>query len=214
MIKRLLKGDLTLKIKDKVLMLDSTKGANCFLVFDKELVLIDTGHSFIGKRMLKEMQRLNISPTDIKHILLTHHDIDHIGNVRRLQEITGATVWAHEEDIPFITGKKDRLGFKKYIGKLFSKKIIEDIQPFGNEMKVGNIQIIHTPGHTPGHVCMLFDGVLFAGDLVEYKRKKLTPFPNGWNWDTQKLMQSIDSLKNTEYEWVCMAHGKPCNQRI
>ena len=81
-------------------------------------------------------------------------------------------------------------------------------------MKVGNIRIIFTPGHTPGHVCMLFDGVLFAGDLVECKRNKMVPYPNGWNWDTQKLLQSIDRLKSIEYEWVCMAHGTPCNRRI
>ncbi|WP_105616320.1 MBL fold metallo-hydrolase [Vallitalea okinawensis] len=203
-----------MKINDHVYRLDSTKSSNCFLVFDEELVLIDTGHAFVGKRMLKEIQEMNIAPTDIKHILLTHHDIDHIGNVRWLQEITGATVWAHEEDIPYITGTKDRPGFKKYIGKLAAKKYIKDIEPYGSNMKVGNIQIIYTPGHTPGHVCMLYNDVLFAGDLVEHKRNKLTPFPNAWNWDTQKLQQSIDSLKNTEYEWVCMAHGKPCQQRI
>lgn len=203
-----------MKIKDNVLMLESTKGSNCFLVFDKELVLIDTGHLFVGKRIVKEIQQLKILPTDIKHILLTHHDADHIGNVKLLKELTGATVWAHKNDIPFITGEKDRPGFKKYVGKLFSRNNINDIQPFDNVMKVGNIRIIFTPGHTPGHVCMLFDGVLFAGDLVECKRNKLVPFPNGWNWDTQKLLQSIDSLKDIEYEWVCMAHGKPCNRRI
>lgn len=203
-----------MKIKDKVIMLESTKSSNCFLVFDEELVLIDTGHSFVGKRMIKEIQRLNIEPSDIKHIMITHHDVDHIGNVKLLKELTGATVWAHKEDIPFITGEKDRHGFKKYIGKLLSRKSIGDIQAYGDEMKVGNVHIIPTPGHTPGHVCMLFDGILFAGDLVEYKRNKMVPFPNGWNWDTQKLLESIDSLKNIEYDWVCMSHGKPCNQRI
>lgn len=203
-----------MKIKDKVIRLESTKSSNCFLVFDEELVLIDTGHSFVGKRMIKEIQRLNIEPSDIKHIMITHHDVDHIGNVKLLKELTGATVWAHKEDIPFITGEKDRHGFKKYIGKLLSRKSIGDIQAYGDEMKVGNVRIIPTPGHTPGHVCMLFDGILFAGDLVEYKRNKMVPFPNGWNWDTQKLLESIDSLKNIEYDWVCMSHGKPCNQRI
>ena len=42
----------------------------------------------------------------------------------------------------------------------------------------------------------------------------IVPYPNMWNWDTQKLLKSIDSLKDIEYEWVCMAHGVPRNERI
>ncbi len=42
-------------------------------------------------------------------------------------------------------------------------------------MQIGNIKIIHTPGHTPGHVCMIFEDVLFAGDLVKNKNGNIVP---------------------------------------
>ena len=77
-------------------------------------------------------------------------------------------------------------------------------------MQIGNIKIIHTPGHTPGHVCMIFEDVLFAGDLVKNKNGNIVSYPNPWNWDSKKMMKSIRELDNLEYEWICMSHGTPC----
>lgn len=77
-------------------------------------------------------------------------------------------------------------------------------------MQIGNIKIIHTPGHTPGHVCMIFEDVLFAGDLVKNKNGNIVPYPNPWNWDYKKMMKSISELDNLKYEWICMSHGTPC----
>ncbi|UWD48694.1 MBL fold metallo-hydrolase [Clostridioides difficile] len=199
-----------MKIKENVLMLDSTRGANCFIVFDKEITLIDTGLPFMGKGIIKELEILGIQLTDIKHILLTHHDVDHMSNIKLLKEHTGAKVWAHMEDIPFIIGEKERPGFKKFIGKTISKRIIKDVEPYRDDMQVGNIKIIHTPGHTPGHVCMLFEDVLFAGDLVKNKKGNIIPYPNLWNWDSEKMMKSVNDLENLKYNWICMSHGSPC----
>ena len=199
-----------MKIKENVLMLDSTRGSNCFIVFDKETILIDTGLPFMGKNIIKELKTLGIKLTDIKHILLTHHDVDHISNIKLLKEKTGAKVWAHVEDIPFIIGEKDRPGFKKFIGKAISRRLIKDVEPYGENMQIGNIKIIHTPGHTPGHVCMIFEDVLFAGDLVKNKNGNIVPYPNPWNWDYKKMVKSIRELDNLKYEWICMSHGTPC----
>lgn len=77
-------------------------------------------------------------------------------------------------------------------------------------MQIGNIKIIHTPGHTPGHVCMIFEDVLFAGDLVKNKNGNIVPYPNPWNWDYKKMIKSIRELDNLKYEWICMSHGTPC----
>ncbi|WP_227452385.1 MBL fold metallo-hydrolase [Clostridioides sp. ES-S-0108-01] len=77
-------------------------------------------------------------------------------------------------------------------------------------MQIGNIKIIHTPGHTPGHVCMIFEDVLFAGDLVKNKNGNIIPYPNLWNWDSKKMMKSVKRLDSLKYEWLCMSHGTPC----
>lgn len=201
-----------MQIKENILLLDSTRGANCFIVFDEEITLIDTGLPFMGNGIIKELKTLGIQLTDIKHILLTHHDVDHMSNIKLLKEYTGAKVWAHMEDIPFIIGEKDRPGFKKFIGKTITKRIIKDIEPYRDNMQVGNIKIIHTPGHTPGHVCMLFEDVLFAGDLVKNKNGNIIPYPNLWNWDSEKMMKFVNELENLKYNWICMSHGSPCTK--
>ena len=197
-----------MKITDRVIMLDSAKGARCFLILDDEPALIDTGLPFMRKAIFRELGALGISPSEIKHILLTHHDTDHAGNAYALHEASGAAVWAHAEDIPYITGAKPRPGKKKYIAKLLRTKPV-DARPFGEDMRVGNIRILHTPGHTPGHVCMLFDGVLFAGDLLKSKKGELIPYPAGWNADTPELMKSFARVEGLDYRWLCPSHSAP-----
>lgn len=200
-------------LNEHVICLDSTAGfSNCFLVYDNGWILIDTGLGFLGKRILKELDKRKIKPTEIGHILLTHQDADHTGNLKLLQGLTGATVWAHPNEIPFITGEQDMPGFKKYLGKLNAKNKIQDVQPFRPDMRVGNIKVYFTPGHSPGHVCMLFKDMLFVGDLVENKRGQLNPYPKLWNWDTHMLLASIRSLSTVGFNWVCPAHGKPVMQ--
>lgn len=187
-------------------------GAHCFLVFDDELVLIDTGIPLVGKQLVRELEKNKIEPTQIKHILLTHHDLDHIGNIKMLQDISGATIWAHEEDIPYISGIKERQSFKKYIGKLSKKNRLQNIKAYPETMKINNIKIIPTPGHTPGHVCMLYKDVLFVGDLVENKRGIIRAYPKAWNWNQELMVQSLEVVKAYKFNWLCTAHGKPIKQ--
>ncbi|HYH02981.1 MAG TPA: MBL fold metallo-hydrolase, partial [Bacillota bacterium] len=66
-----------------------------------------------------------------------------------------------------------------------------------------------TPSHTPGHVCMLYNGVLFAGDLFENKDGNLRPYPPAWNWDNNHMMESAGKVAQLPVKMVCPAHGLP-----
>lgn len=198
-----------MRISDSVYLLDSTKGSYSYLVTGTETALIDTGFPWAGKRIIKELDAIGIKLQDIKHILLTHHDIDHIGNVAMLQSLTGAEVWASKEDIPYITGELDRYGFKKYFKYVFRVKKPEAIKPYGPGQKINGIEVIPTPGHTPGHVCLLFEDVLFAGDLLENKKSRLVPYPPPWNWNDSMMLESVDKISKFDYKLVCPAHGRP-----
>lgn len=70
-----------MKITDKVYALESTEGAYAYIVLGTEIVLIDTGFAWVGKKILKELKSMKIKLEDIKHIILTNHDLDHVGNV-------------------------------------------------------------------------------------------------------------------------------------
>lgn len=197
-----------MKVSENVYALKSTRGAYAYIILEKEIILVDTGLMWQGKGIIKELAAMNIKLEDIKHIVLTHHDLDHIGNAYMLQKLTKARLWASSEDIPYIMGNKERPGIKKLFSFIFRVKRPEKIEAYSKEVKIGDIEIIETPGHTPGHVCVLYKDALFAGDLVDNRKGKLRPYPN-MNWDEGLLLKSIKSISNISFKWVCPAHGKP-----
>ena len=200
-----------MKIEDNVYALESTKGSYSYLIEDKETILIDTGRPGKVKNILKEIDSLNINAKNIKHILLTHHDVDRIGNAVLLQKETGATLWASKEDIPYIFGDKSRPGVKK-LGSLYAflmrVKKPENIESY-NDQKIDDIEIIRTPGHTPGHVSFLYKDVLFAGDLVRNSNGVLKKAPSIMNADEELIKDSIFKMSEYSFKWVCPCNGEP-----
>lgn len=197
-----------MKVTDEVYALDSTRGSYSYLIKGEENILIDTGQMWQGEAILKELQSMNVKAEEIKNILLTHHDLDHVGNAAMLQKLTKAKLWASSEDIPYIIGDKIRPGIKRLFSFIFRVKKPENIIPYNKDIKIKDIKVIATPGHTPGHVCVLYKDVLFVGDLVKVKDEKIGPYPN-MNWDEIKLMESIKNIADVPFKWVCPAHGKP-----
>jgi glyoxylase-like metal-dependent hydrolase (beta-lactamase superfamily II) len=198
-----------MKLFDNIYVLDSSKGSYVYLIKGEENMLIDTGLPFKRKSIINELKSICIELTDIKHILITHHDIDHIGNVFALQQLTGARVWASKDDIPYINGDKDRSSFKKYLKYIFKLKIPENINPYIPGESINGVEIVPTPGHTPGHVCLLFQDVLFAGDLLENKDGKLRPYPSAWNWNNDAMAESVKKAAGLSFQLICPAHGAP-----
>lgn len=200
---------MNLKIAENVYVLESTKGSYVYLIKrDNESILIDTGEPGKGKNILKEFGSLNIKSKDIKHILLTHHDVDHVGNAALLQKETKATLWASQEDIPYILGYKSRPGIKRFVSILMRAEKPGKIEAY-NKQKVDDIEVIQTPGHTPGHVSFLYNDILFAGDLVRNDKGQLTRFPSFGTWDGNIVEQSINKMDDYSFNWVCPAHGEP-----
>ncbi len=104
-----------MEITTGVHLLKSTKDSYVYLVLGDEPILIDTCVPGRSAAILAELETLGLKPTDIAHILLTHHDVDHIGNARALQRATGVKLWAPQEDLPYILGQRNRPGVKRLI---------------------------------------------------------------------------------------------------
>ena len=198
-----------MKIIDDVYMLDCTSGSHCYVIRGNETVLIDTCFPGKGPAILAEMAALGVKLQEIKHILLTHYDVDHIGNAAFLQQATGATVWASAIDIPYIYGQKPRPGIKRYIGMFMKAKLPVDIRAFPESNHLGEIEVIPTPGHTPGHVCLLYKSVLFAGDLVTIHDGQIKPSPDLMTWDKTAALDSVKKIVPFSFDWICPAHGMP-----
>jgi len=199
-----------MKIIEDVYLLESTKDSYAYLINSEEPVLIDTGFPRKSKQIIEEMSDLGIKP---KHIFLTHHDIDHIGNAKILQEYTGAKLWSSKEDAPFIIGEKNRSGIKRIVQAIVRVEKPKLDLFFADQQDFFSIKVISTPGHTPGHVCFLYKKVLFAGDLVANRNGSVKLLPGFGNWNNEILKLSVEKIKLLDFDWLCPAHGEPIQRK-
>ncbi|MFT4143396.1 MAG: MBL fold metallo-hydrolase [Mobilitalea sp.] len=127
-----------------------------------------------------------------KAILLTHGHFDHILAARELAAITGAAIYAHEEEAALLANPNLNLSLK-FSGKECS--LIPDILlTDGQRLDIAgfNIQVIHTPGHTQGGACYYFmeHGVLISGDTLFLEEVGRADLPTG---DFSTLIEAIQS---------------------
>jgi glyoxylase-like metal-dependent hydrolase (beta-lactamase superfamily II) len=144
--------------------------SNCYILgceHTGEGLVIDPGGEVF--RIIKETINLELS---IRYILLTHFHFDHTGGAKELRDITKAPVWIHELDARGLDFQPD--GY------------LSD----GQKIHLGyfNVIAIHTPGHSPGGVCLHAPGVVFTGDTLFAGSVGRTDFPGG---DHNLLVQGV-----------------------
>ena len=140
------------------------------LLWDRETaVLIDVGFPGQIEEIRVEMDKVGVSFEKLKVIILTHQDIDHIGSLPEILEECGSNikVYAHNLDKTYIQGELPLLKD----GHLENppKGKVDDTLKDGQELPYcGGIRIIHTPGHTPGHISLYLkqSKTLIAGDSM------------------------------------------------
>lgn len=204
------KGDVAVEIQKGVHLLESTKGSFVYLVLDRnEPLLIDTGNPGKHEKIEAELAKLGVSLNDIAHILLTHSDVDHIGNAKSLQRASGAKVWAPQDDLPYIHGTKKHKGLRRLIGAVVKAEKPEVDATYEPGQHVGSVEMIPTPGHTPGHVSFRYGDILFTGDLVMTSKGKIKPAPSFLTADKVSLKRSLQDVGKLSFDWVCPAHGTP-----
>lgn len=204
-----------------------TGTVNAFLLDTAEgMVLIDTGYTDGGQRILRALAQLKRTPADIRHILVTHGHVDHAGSLAALRRITGASAYMHPSDAAIVrqgialrptttatTGALNRLAFTlgvRLLPKTVESSDIEHEISDGDLLPIaGGIRVIHTPGHSAGHVSFLWEhgGVLFAGDAAAHLLGDLRYGPVVE--DQAKLQQSIAKLCRVNFTIACFGHGSP-----
>jgi glyoxylase-like metal-dependent hydrolase (beta-lactamase superfamily II) len=193
--------------------------AHCYLVDGPELILIDTGMPRKTKKILRYItDTLHRTPTDLKTILLTHCDIDHIGNARELRSIIGTEIAAHPKDADIIAGKKTRQTPQKTMSILFKLLgLFLQVKPFPVDKiidegdTITGLTVIHIPGHTPGSIA-LYDSkrkVLFIGDTLGCKDGAVKGPPKSVTWDMAQAYQSIEKLRILDFTVMLSGHGEP-----
>ena len=192
------------KIGDIVLLQLSGLDSNIYLIGD---TAIDTGTGFNFTRMYSLLGILKIDIESIKQVINTHCHFDHIGGNGYFLE---AKIGIHEIEVPVLEqGDPVRSVADFFDGKLHPKKVELRLKE-GNVLKLGkhSFEIIHTPGHTPGSIC-LYDKtakLLVSGDTLFSNGVGRTDLPGG---DQNKLVDSLNRLSKLKVDKILPGHGEP-----
>ena len=161
--------------------------SNCYIVAsknNKEGMIIYPGDE--AGRIMEEVKREGL---DIKVIVLTHGHLDHTAALKEVKEATGASIAIHKDEVKILNNKfvSTFLGMRHHTPPK-ADRLLED----EDVISVGGLdfRVIHTPGHTPGGICLLGEGVLFSGDTLFFSSVGRSDIPTSGGSHHQ-LIQSI-----------------------
>ncbi|KMP48193.1 hydrolase [Bacillus cereus] len=177
---------------------------------DEMAVLIDTGFPGQFEDIQVEMERVGVSVDKLKVVILTHQDIDHIGSLPDVFEngVSDIKVYAHELDKPYIEGDLPLL--KDVHVENPPKGKVSDTVIDGQELPYcGGIRILHTPGHTPGHISLYLkrSKILVAGDSMYSVNGMLGGVHAPTTLNIMEARQSLKKYLNLDIESVVCYHG-------
>lgn len=149
--------------------------SNCYIVWDeasKLAMVIDPGDE--PDRIMDHAEGL-----DIKYIILTHAHFDHAGAVPEIKQATGAAIAFHPADMEAYRSVSEQAAFWGFQSDPMPEPDIMLAE--GDKIDIGELSftVLHTPGHSPGGICLFGDGTLFSGDTLFKGSVGRTDLPGG-----------------------------------
>jgi glyoxylase-like metal-dependent hydrolase (beta-lactamase superfamily II) len=197
---------------------------NAFLIADESTYpLIDTGYPQSVPAILAAIQGLNVRPEMITNIVLTHCHPDHAGGVAEMQRLSDAMVWAHPFDAAVVRGLRPMATvfpspglLNQVLYRMVVTRTSPEIPPLQEVHEIvdgtvlpirGGLRVIHTPGHSAGHVALRLEhdgGLLIAGDACS----NLPNLRLSIVYEDLALGQrSLAQLARIPAQVICFGHG-------
>ena len=226
----------TEEVTPDILAIDFTVVAACIVGTGNLWVLVDTGLENSADTILSAAEKRFTKESRPAAIVLTHGHFDHVGSVIILSEFWDVPVYAHELEMPYITGKKDYPvadvsvdgGIVAKLSKSYPHTSIDlgiravALPGDGSVPGMPDWRWIPTPGHTEGHVSLFRDRdrVLIVGDAfsttkqeslfsVLMRRERISGPPRYFTTDWEAAENSVRKLRDLKPFLVIPSHGKP-----
>ena len=179
--------------------------ANCYILQDDatgDALIVDC--AVYTEAFGEALRGLGI--TGLRYILLTHGHFDHVCGAKPLQDAFGGKICIHPGDAAALSDPQKSLSAQMagYVQVPCEADILVEEGsrlPFGG----GEITVMHTPGHSPGSVCYLYNDLMFSGDTLFYLSMGRTDLPGG---STKQLFASLRRIGQMPGEYVILpGHG-------
>lgn len=185
---------------------------------DNVQILIDTGLPGQFEQLENEMLRAGSSAASLDYLLLTHQDLDHIGCLPELSAVNpNVLICAHPFDAPYIRGenrllKENVVPWQKELEVLPSSRVDQLLAHKERLSLCGGIQVIHTPGHTDGHISFLLEESrqLIIGDALFYTNGEIQVPPQELTINMPQAMKSLEQLLDYDFDQILFYHGGIC----
>lgn len=189
---------------------DRFMGENTYLLGDEKTnkcAIIDPGADLIDILSVVKNKNLNV-----EYIILTHGHADHIGSVKDLKAKTNAKIVAHENEKELLIDRKKNLSVRFPCGP---QEFDADIYVKDKDrLEIGDLRLtfIHTPGHTPGGMCIKVGSYMFTGDTLFAGSIGRTDFYGG---DHKQMTKSLNRLANQDEDIIIYpGHGPSSTIKI
>jgi len=177
-----------------------------YLINLGELILIDTGAGWSVDKIINNIKRLGLSSKDLNKVILTHCHIDHIGGMPEIKKRFGPKVYIHKLDAPPLETGDQILTAASWYQTTFPPTPVdvkfnlpEEVLTIGEQKMV----CLHTPGHTPGSICIYLDKdgkrILFGQDLHG-------PLLSEFGSNLEDYGRSTKKLLDLEADILCEGH--------
>lgn len=182
--------------------------------------LVDTGLPGQAAQIAAALAEQGLAVADLRRIIITHQDFDHVGTLHELVQASRAQVLAHASEAPFIDGTElPRFAHPELQAQRPElRAIVEAFRPTPVDLLLhddtrldlaGGVRVVFTPGHTPGHISLYLERTrtLIAGDaLVAQDGRLHGPLPQA-SMDMPRALQSVRRLAELDIATIICYHG-------
>ena len=195
---------------------------NLTLIMDEQNgnTLVDAGLPDQMEAISAALVEAGIGVGDLRRIIFTHQDLDHVGSGAALVRQSDARVLAHPADAPYIEGSQRPLKPSPEMleQRPQMREVLERLEPVGIDEYVedgtrldlaGGTRVISTPGHTPGHISLYVERskVLIAGDALTAQRGSLNGPNPSMTLEIRTAILSVRRLADLEIDTIVCYHG-------